>query len=239
NGIEYALFGQYRGDGINTVISRGAKQASVTVEFGLNGDTYSVRRVKASNRHEVYINVADDEAEDGWKVLSEKNPKMADPFLADLIGMDYQTARTTWLIGQNDFGAFCELQPAPRREVLTNAFGLNRYADLAKQAEANLHQVEQDRAEAQIKLDQVLARKERLETEVGDEELHPLNDEELAAEENSAEEENEKVTAELAVALGDVDSLKDRHARAQQNLQEVISAHERDVQRHNDDRRRA
>src|SRR5699024_6823255 len=102
NGIEFALFGKYRGDGINTVISRGAKQASVTVEFGLNGDTYSVRRVKASNRHEVYINVADDEAEDGWKVLSEKNPKMADPFLADLIGMDYQTARTTWLIGQND-----------------------------------------------------------------------------------------------------------------------------------------
>lgn len=239
NGIEFALFGKFRGDTINSVISRGAKQAEVTLEFDLNGATYEVRRVKGTTRHEVYVRVRDDESEDGWRVLEEKNPKMADPFLTDLIGMDYQTARTTWLIGQNDFGAFCELQPAPRRAVLTNAFGLNRYAELAEKAEAKLQQAQTKRSEVDVQLGQVTDRKARLEAEVADEELHPLSDEELSTEDGNAEEANEKVSEALAADLGDVDALKARHASAQQNLQELVDGHEREVKRRNEDVNRA
>lgn len=238
NGIEFALFGKYRGDGINSVISRGAKQASVTVEFSLNDSTYRVRRVKTSTRHEVHVAVADDTAEDGWKVLEEKNPKFADPFLTDLLGMDYQTARTTWLIGQNDFGAFCELKPAPRREVLTNAFGLNQYADLADKADQHLSTSDRALAQARFKLDQVLARRSALENDVADTELHTLTDEDLAQEETRIEQEDEKVTSALSSDLGDVDSLQARYTSAQKSLQEVLDAHERDARRYTEDQRR-
>lgn len=239
NGIEFALFGRFRGEGINSVISRGAKQAEVTVSFGLNGSTYEVRRVKSSTRHEVYIRVADETAEDGWKVLSEKNPKMADPFLVDLIGMDWQTARTTWLIGQNDFGAFCELQPAPRRAVLTNAFGLNRYADLAEKAESHLNHTNQALAEEKIKLDQVLTRRATLQDNITDAELHPFTDDELTAEEERIEKEDERVTTALSADLGDVDGLQQRVTSAEQTLKETLASHERDLNRHREDIRRA
>lgn len=239
NGIEFALFGKFRGDGINSVISRGAKQAEAIVEFDLNGSTYRVRRVKSSSRHEVYVTVADEDSEDGWKVLEEKNPKMADPFLQDLIGMDYQTARTTWLIGQNDFGAFCELQPAPRRAVLTNAFGLNRYAELAEKADANLQRSQRSLSEARIKLEQVIARRTALENEVSDPELHPLTNSDLAEEEKRIEEEDEKVTTALSADLGDADALQQRLATAEQNLRETLAAHEKEVNRHAEDIRRA
>lgn len=239
NGIEFALFGKYRGDGINTVISRGAKQAEATVEFILNGSTYRVRRVKSATRHEVYVTVADDDAEDGWKVLEEKNPSMADPFLRDLIGMDYETARTTWLIGQHDFGAFCELQPAPRRAVLTNAFGLNRYASLADKAEGNLSTATRALEGVDAKLAQITARRDSLTNDVADAELHPMTGDGLVEEERRIEAEDEKVTASLSADLGDVDALQQRLAMAEQNLRETLSAHERDVTRHADDLRRA
>lgn len=239
NGIEFALFGKFRGEGINSVISRSAKQAEVTIEFDLNEDTYRVRRVKSSNRHEVYVTVADDTAEDGWKVLEEKNPKMADPFLRDLIGMDYETARTTWLIGQNDFGAFCELQPAPRRAVLTNAFGLNRYTALAEKADNNLTHVDQALSQERIRLEHITSRRAALEHDVADAELHPLTNDELAHEEQQVEEQNEKVTAALGADLGDVDEHQQRLNSAQQTLQEVVNTHERESSRYNQDISRA
>ena len=238
NGIEFALFGKYRGDGINTVIARGSKQAEATVEFALNDSTYRVRRVKSATRHEVYVTVADEDSEDGWKVLEEKNPSMADPFLRDLIGMDYETARTTWLIGQHDFGAFCELQPAPRRAVLTNAFGLNRYVGLAEKADQNLTTTSRALDEANVRLTQLISRRDALTNDVSDAELHPMSDEELIEEEHRIEAEDEKVTASLSADLGDVDALQQRQATAEQNLRETLSAHERDVARHGDDLRR-
>lgn len=238
NGIEFALFGKSRGDGINSVISRGAKKAEVTVEFDLSGSTYRVRRVKAGSRHEVYVNVADEDSEDGWKILEEKNPKMADPFLQNLIGMDYETARTTWLIGQNDFGAFCELQPAPRRAVLTNAFGLNRYVALADRADLNLQRSQTSLSEVRIKLDQVVTRRTALENDVADPELHPFADSALVEEEERIEAEDEKVTSALSADLGDVDTLQQRLATAEQNLRETLASHEREASRHAEDVRR-
>lgn len=229
NGIEFALFGKFRGDAINSVISRGAKQAEVTIQFDLNDSTYEVRRVKGSNRHEVYVKVADDTAEDGWRVLEEKNPSMADPYLRDLIGMDYDTARTTWLIGQNDFGAFCEMKPSPRREVLTTAFGLNRYTTLAARADENLTTSQKSLAESRVKLDQVLTRRATLENDVADQELHPLTNDDLKQEETRIEEEDERVTAALSADLGDVDALQQRLSSAEQTLRETLSAHEREV----------
>lgn len=239
NGIEFALFGKFRGDAINSVISRGAKQAEVIVQFELSGDTYKIRRVKGSNRHEVYLNVRDDDMEDGWRVLQEKHPSVVDSRIRDLIGMDYETARTTWLIGQNDFGAFCELKPSPRRAVLTNAFGLNRYVELAERADTNLKQSQAELSEVRVKLDQVLARRTALESEVADPELHPLTDAGLEEEEKRIEGEDEKVTSALSVDLGDVESLQQHLATAEQNLRETLAAHEREVSRHAEDVRRA
>lgn len=239
NGIEFALFGKFRGDAINSVISRGAKQAEVIIQFHLNGFTYSVRRVKGKSTHEAYLKVSDDSMEDGWRVLREKHPSAVDPELRDLLGMDYETARTTWLIGQNDFGAFCEMKPSPRRDVLTTAFGLNRYTALAAKADENFTKSQAGLGEERFKLEQMVTRRAALEAEVGDAELHPLTDEQLVEDEKRVESEDEKVTASLSADLGDVDALQQRLSSAEQTLRETLSAHERDTTRHAEDIRRA
>lgn len=138
NAIEWALWGKFRGEVVKSVIARGEPRAEVGVEFVVNDTTYRVIRTRTStDRHEVVLQTADASNPGGWKELTEKNPPAADPVIAELLGMTWATARATWIIGQNDFGTFCELPPAQRRTVLSDAFGLNHYTTLAEQAAAN------------------------------------------------------------------------------------------------------
>lgn len=239
NAIEFALFGKFRGDSIGSVIARSAKQAQVAIEFILNDSTYRVRRVKSGSRHEVYVSIADADAPDGWRPLEEKNPKMADPFLIDLVGMDYATARATWLIGQGDFGAFCELRPADRRTVLTNAFGLNRYEELAKRADEKRIVAEQGAAVAQGKLDEAVRRRDALLGSVGDAELHGLTDEDLREQDEQLAAEDTTVSKALAADLGDVDAHAKAVDAAERSLREFLGAHEKEAARHHEDVQRA
>lgn len=136
DGLMYALFGSSRGAVINDIITRGQQKATVTLEFTVRGTRYRITRFRTrKGRSEAHVYVQDESYAGGWRDLSEKNPASADDTLADLIGMNAETARLTWMISQGDFGAFCELKPAPRRAALAEAFGLDKYGVLARSAE--------------------------------------------------------------------------------------------------------
>lgn len=239
NAVEFALFGKFRGDVINTIIARGARQATVVLTFALNGTTYRIRRVKTPTVHEAYLAVEDPDTVDGWRVLHEKHPKVVDPYVVNLLGMDHETACTTWLIGQGDVDGFCQLKPAPRRAVLTAAFGLDRYHDLAEQAQARFVRCDTSRAQAQEKLDQLEDRVRTLTEQVNDDYYGPFTDAELVAEQQQLDVEDERLSNALAAQPGDVDALETAHTMARQNLAEVQQAHRRDLDRHRQDQDRA
>lgn len=226
--VEWGLYGKFRGEVVKSVISRGAPRAEVTVEFVLNEVVYRVIRTRtATDRHEVVLQVADPAAAGGWRELTEKNPVQADPAIVELLGMTWATARATWIIGQGDFGAFCQLPPAQRRVVLANAFGLDSYAALAESA-VNA------RGAAQTRLLVVQADLARLEAQVealdADGPFPGVDDEALTEKIKQAETDAEEAMTALA-ALADP-ALESRAAETQAALEEFLAAYDRDQKRH-------
>ena len=194
--LMYALFGSSRGASVNDVISRGEPKATVTVEFTVNGGQYKITRFRTrKNRSEAALYVRDDELPGGWRDLSEKNPAAAEEELRHLIGVNADTARLTWMISQSDFGAFCELKPAPRRQALADAFNLGAYADLNRAAERKRAALARD-------LDLVSADLARANTRIG--ELNQpgpfpmLSDDEVAKNAKDAEKRAEQNAQRLA-----------------------------------------
>lgn len=135
--LMFALYARSRGPVVNDVISRGMDRTEVTLVFDLNGDTYRLSRSRTrKGRHEVYLSISDPDMPGGWRDLNEKNSKNTDPYLIELLGMDSRVAQLTWFVGQANFGLFCDMMPSARRQALGEAFGLDRYAVHAEQAEA-------------------------------------------------------------------------------------------------------
>lgn len=196
NAVEFALWGRSRGNVVGDVITRGEQKVEVAVEFDLNDGTYKIVRSRTrKGRHEVLVSVSDEDTPGGWRELTEKNSLMADPFVIDLLGMDATTARSTWMIAQNDFGSFCEMQPSPRRAVLAAAFGLDRFNDLAKRAEDRKQRAQTALDKATYDHDSLTRRLEAL----NDEGPYPLlTDDELAGQGRDREARAEKYATELA-----------------------------------------
>lgn len=133
--LMFALYGSSRTDTIGEVISRGEPRTEVTVEFDLGDSTYRIIRSRTrKGSPEASIAVADPGHEGGWKPLNEKTPKTADQFIVDLLGMNATVAEMTWMIAQGKAGVFCEMMPSKRRDALSEAFGLDRFTELAANA---------------------------------------------------------------------------------------------------------
>lgn len=194
--LMYALFGSSRGAVINDVIARGAQKATVTLEFTAQDTKYRIVRFRTrKGRSEATLYVADPDLVGGWRDLTEKNPASADEQLRTLIGMNAVTARLTWMIGQGDFGAFCDMRPTDRRRVLAEAFDLGQYTQLQSIADTR-------RAQFARKLDTVSVDEQRTRERI--EKLHDpgpfpmLDDEELESAGKDAEAAAEVWSRRLA-----------------------------------------
>lgn len=214
--IEWALYGRYRGEGVRSVVARGADRAEVTVEFSLAENIYQVTRTRtASGRHEVVLRAQAPESPSGWKELTEKNPAMADPEIASRLGMNSATARATWMIGQNDFGTFCELKPAARRTMLANTFGLEVYARLAEKAKDALGETRNDLRLAQERRQSIETRLQVLDQADGP--YVDLSDEELEQEAQRAESAAEEAVSDLGTVI-DAQEASDAEQKATREL---------------------
>lgn len=226
NALDFALYGRSRSDTIGDVISRGAPRVSVSVEFDLGDSTYRVTRSRtAKGSPEAILEVSDEREENGWRALTEKNPLSTDPVILELLGMNAQTAGMTWMIRQNDYGAFCDLAPAQRRNVLADAFGLSKFADLAKRAETAKKGVNTQLDRATYDLENTRSRIEALHN---DGPFPDVADDEIETQAKEAEDRADTLAAQLA-SLGDNTEVKERHQAAQEALTFFLKAHEREV----------
>lgn len=226
NALDFALYSRSRSDSIGDVISRGAPRVSVSVEFDLGDSTYKVTRSRtAKGNPEAILEVSDPREDSGWRALTEKNPLFTDPMILDLLGMNAQTASMTWMIHQNDYGAFCDLLPSKRRDVLADAFGLSKFAELAKRAEAEKKKVSTQLDRATYDLDNTRSRIESLKN---DGPFPEVQDEEIETQARESEERADALAAQLA-SLGDNTEVKERHRHAQEAMDYFLKAHEREV----------
>lgn len=228
--LDFALYGRSRTDIIGDVISRGAPRVSVTVEFDLGDGTYRVTRSRTAKARspQATLEVSDPREESGWRAISEKNPLFTDPEIIKLLGMNAQTASMTWMIHQNDYGAFCELLPSKRRDVLAEAFDLSKFTDLAKLADAEKKKVSTQLDRATYDLENTRSRIDALQN---DGPFPDLEDHEIEEQAKEAEEQADNLAAQLA-SLGDNTEVKERHRQAKEALDYFLQAHEREVEQH-------
>lgn len=233
--VMFALYGVAPGAVVKDAITRGENKATVTVVFDLADSTYRVTRSRTiKGRPEVYVSVSDPNAENGWRALEEKYAKSgADQFIVNLLGMDHQTARATWMIEQGDFASFAVMDPAPRREVLANAFNLKRYEPLAAEADTRRRRALNALEMANHDVESLTARQKSLE-QVGP--YPDLTDSMLESEAKDAERAAEEATK----SLGEMDDpeLASRARAAETAVREFDAAHQREADRHEQDRAR-
>lgn len=235
NALDFALFGRSRTKIVGDVVSRGAPQTYVAVEFDLGDATYRINRKRtAKGNPEAWLEVSDPREESGWRAETDKNPMTTDPEILKRIGMDSKTAGMTWMIRQNDYGAFCELDPSPRRDALAEAFGLSRFAELAKKAEGGktrtktqLDRSEYDLANTQSRIDSLQK----------DGPFPDIADENVETQAKEAEDRADTLAGQLA-GLGDNTEVRERHQHAQEALDFFLKAHEREVAQYRQERTR-
>lgn len=234
NAVEWALYGKNRDRQVTSVINRSAQSASVELTIGLNDQTYRIRRTRSTRRYEVDVRIADETSQDGWRVLTDKNPKSADPYIVDLLGMDHETARQTWLINQDSVGGLCTMLPAERRTSLMNDFGLTKYATYAERAEAKLKKLTGPLDEARNNHERITAQHDLLTTSLTDSEHADLTDATITEKLEDLANKDAQVSHDLSKERGDIDTLLTRQRQAQTTLDEFTTTHRTTVQAYQD-----
>lgn len=197
--IAFALWGTSRGPLVSDVINRESDRAWVALTFEQGGQVYRIIRSRPrKGSQEVTFAVADDTVKSGWRAVCEKHPKVADPAILQVVGMDADLSALTWLLRQNEYSAFLKLAPAARRQALASAFGLDRYADLADRAEKLRRPLDKKVAETTWNLDNLTGRIAELNAELAD----AGDPDELAARQQELSDRLDELQARMAKTGG-------------------------------------
>lgn len=254
--LTWCVFGMSRGTSVTDVIHRGSHLARVTVVVDLADGTHRITRTRTRRgRHELLLSVADSTEPTGWRNLAEKHSSVTDADIVTKLGMDAETSQLTWLVGQGQASAFCEMKPTERRSALAKAFGLSVYAELATAADARRKEAASALERATWGLEQARERAEAIDAALAELGEPDALRTEAARAWDEAQALTEALTtgsqtaattarAELTRLLGDHDRAVAAHLtrqtrlktaldaaraaadRAEQNLTEAVKAHE-------------
>lgn len=145
-GIEYALYGPAHGEA-RSLVNRDSSAMQVALALDVSGSTYTITRSHRGDGtgHKVSVVL------DGEQV-SSRDLATTQTYINDLIGMDRDVARATWMAMQGDIESLAQMDGPSRRAVFTSAFGLERFEPLARAAKAERKKVSEALADAQGRL---------------------------------------------------------------------------------------
>lgn len=213
--VAMCFYGKTRTATLEEVISTESLYAQVVITYELGGILYKMQRTfPRVGTQEAQIFVADEAEESGWRALTQRGARENTAFITEQLGMDYETATTTWLALQGDYGKFSTAKPAERYGTLSGIFGLGAYAPLQAKASQHLNKAESGVRTAEARIDEIektLAAKPDL--TLG--EFGGLSDEDLdteAASEQALADELGTQIAELTV--GDPGRARDELAQS-------------------------
>lgn len=133
--IALGLYGKARTATLEEIISTDNLFAQIIIEYEINDVVYRVdRNIPRNGNQEVRVYVADATLDSGWRALTERGAREGTAFIINQLGMDYETATTTWLALQGDSGKFSLAKPAERYKTLSGIFDLDQYVPLHEAA---------------------------------------------------------------------------------------------------------
>ena len=157
DGIVFALYGRTPRvpTATRTLINQRAADASVTLRFEIEGETWEAARsirAKGASKHALYR--YEDPALDPVEKLTlegEVNER-----IQQLLGLDFSAFERSVLLAQGRFAEFLQARPADRDRVLKGVFGHDRVDGMKAIAK-------QRREAAEVELDKLSVRLERIE----------------------------------------------------------------------------
>src|SRR5262249_23566941 len=135
--VTFALFGQHRGGGQQhlELINKDSKGLTVEFEFALDGKLYRARRTQTrdtrggSKGTQQMLRFAGGD----WVAVEDTNLKRGfDTWVADNIGLEYETFTSSVLLLQGKAETLLGSKPEERRKVLAQVVDLERYERLHK-----------------------------------------------------------------------------------------------------------
>jgi exonuclease SbcC len=153
--IGWALWGEGRGRGPDDYVNPESTRAEVVVVLDLSGRKYRVTRERIAGKSarsaltlavwdvlgihgladgEEPTDVIAEQIEEGWRDLGHPNIVDTERAIRELVGMTFETWRSTSFVGQGDADAFTRRRPAERKALLAEVLELERFGRLAELA---------------------------------------------------------------------------------------------------------
>lgn len=236
----FALYGKVRQPTVKEAIASTAGQATVELDFEVNGSDYHVvRHLPRSGKQEATLYAYNDELE-AWEARTEKNVRETNDAIAQVIGMPYSTATATFVSEQDKHGSFSEAVPMERRRILMQLLQLDQYDEYHEQAkeahktaQTNVASFEAQREE----LDNMYEVVRHSESEHADADENDLQEELAELEEIDREVQrqeaehafrNENKEQELADAKKALTDFNKQNEEDTERLKSVLSQYDRD-----------
>jgi len=143
--ILFALFGEVRGNSLDSIISYGEEVARVEYEFGLGEEIYLISRQRSrkgagsTTLSFQRMTASGPEALDG-KTISDTQAR-----ICEVTGLSADLIAATAVSGQNDASRFTRAKPTERKGILGSILGLDRYDQLAQLTRDEAKAVSADR----------------------------------------------------------------------------------------------
>jgi exonuclease SbcC len=154
--IALGLYGKARTSTLEEIISTDNLFAQIIIDYEVNGVTYRVdRNIPRNGAQEVRVFVEDATQDTGWRALTERGVREGNQFIITQLGMDYETATTTWLALQGDYGKFSQAKPAERYSTLSGIFDLEQYVPLHEAANSRFKSADSGLVGANARMEEI------------------------------------------------------------------------------------
>ena len=124
--IDVALFGP-EGRSLAPYVTDGEDTMRVELQFEHGRDRYRVTRAVDRAKTTVDLAILGGPSDDEWVTLTAETARATQERLDLILGLSRRTLRASSLLMQADGGAFCEADPKERRQILSEALGLDRF----------------------------------------------------------------------------------------------------------------
>lgn len=155
--IALGLYGKARTSTLEEIISTDNLFAQIIIDYEVNGHVFRVdRNIPRNGAQEVRVYAQDTTQDTGWRALTERGVREGNAFIVNQLGMDYETASTTWLALQGDYGKFSQAKPADRYGTLSGIFDLEQYAPLHEAANSRFRSADSGLIDASARIEEIV-----------------------------------------------------------------------------------
>ena len=222
--ITYAPYGQGRYKNIDDYVRQGQEQATVELQFLLNGETYRIIRGRSlKGRGKSTLELAKMNGAD-WIPLSGTTIRETEQKIKDLLRMDYDTFVSSCFILQGQSDRFCAAGPTDRKRILGQILGLDVYDRLQEAAKTRAKEHKEKTAVLQTKiegLEKELESKGYYEADQQGLEKVLFEVSEQVKNLESSIEAMEKERAELQIKYSNLDNLTERRVSLEREIREI------------------